>query len=70
MIDNLIYIDKREVPEIKSELIDFLNKCLSSEFPDILHVSRDELLVHQGKLEVIKALTYWHNEQQRRDDSF
>lgn len=70
MIDNLIYTDKREVPEINKTLIEFLEKHLSNEFPDILKGNRDELLVHQGKLEVVKALKFLYDEQNRRDDSF
>jgi hypothetical protein len=70
MIDNLIYTDKREVPEIDKTLIEFLEKHLSNEFPDILKGNRDELLVHQGKLEVVKALKFLYDEQNRRDDSF
>ena len=58
--DNIIYYvgDK---PLITKELIEFLKCNISNEFPNILHGNRDELLMHQGKLELISELEFLYN---------
>lgn len=59
--DNIIYTKELDVPTLNENLITFLKNQVSHEFPDIVNTSREDLLKHQGKLELIASLEYLVN---------
>jgi len=68
LIDKIIYADPKTIPHIDISLIDFLRNNLSNTFPDIVNISRDDLLVHQGKLELVASLEHILNNRQDIDN--
>jgi hypothetical protein len=42
---------------IDKTLVDFLTQSIEDKFPDIEYTNRDTLLIHKGKLELVKSIT-------------
>ena len=68
-MDRLLYIDNLERPLISEQLIEFLKKGIDMSYPDIASVPLNELLVHQGKIDLIRTLESIYNEQRATSES-
>ena len=70
-LDNILYSEHKEVPLIDLDTLEFLERNVGNTFPDLINDNRDLLLVHQGKLELIKELRIlYDNQQERIRDNF
>lgn len=68
-VDRLIYMDIREIPEIPSELLGFLEEQLPNRFPNLLEDEPKALIHYQGKLDLIAELRYLMEQQQAPHDN-
>ena len=65
-LDNILYSEHKHVPLIDLDTLEFLEKNVGNTFPDLINDNRDLLLIHQGKLELIKELRILYDGQQER----